>query len=58
MADDLKKRGSPDNRLINTKQDHELDYWTKRLGVTRAQLRAAVRAVGNSARAVRKHLGK
>lgn len=56
MADNLRKRGSPDNDLINTSQEHELRYWTKRLGITRTRLIAVVRRVGNSAKAVRSYL--
>jgi hypothetical protein len=39
-------------------EEHEVSYWTKVLGVSREQLQAAVNAVGNSADAVRQHLGK
>jgi hypothetical protein len=39
-------------------EPHELRYWTQALGVTEAQLREAVKAVGPSATAVREHLGK
>ncbi|AYD65865.1 DUF3606 domain-containing protein [Achromobacter sp. LC458] len=58
MADDLKDRGPQDRSRINVNEAHELRYWTQALGVTEAQLREAVQAVGASAAAVRKHLGK
>lgn len=58
MADDLKDRGPQDRSRINVNEAHELRYWTQALGVTEAQLREAVQAVGTSAAAVRKHLGK
>jgi len=58
MADDLKDRGPQDRSRINVNEAHELRYWTQALGVTEAQLREAVQAVGASATAVRKHLGK
>lgn len=58
MADDPKQRGSPDRDLIDPDQKHERDYWCAVLGCTEAELRAAIKAVGNSAAKVRKHLGK
>ncbi|CAB3841028.1 DUF3606 domain-containing protein [Achromobacter mucicolens] len=56
MSDDLNQRGAQDRSRINVNESHELRYWTKELGVTEDQLRAAVQAVGVSAAAVRKHL--
>ncbi len=58
MSDDKKNTGSPDRDRINVNEDYELQYWTKALGVSADQLRAAVKAVGPAAVAVRKHLGK
>ncbi|HDS1321505.1 DUF3606 domain-containing protein [Stenotrophomonas maltophilia] len=58
MSDDKKNTGSPDRDRINVNEDYELQYWTKALGVSADQLRAAVKAVGPTAAAVRKHLGK
>jgi len=58
MSDDKKNTGSPDRDRINVNEDYELQYWTKALGVSAEELRAAVRAVGPTAVAVRKHLGK
>jgi uncharacterized protein DUF3606 len=58
MADDPRKRGTPDRSKISMGEDHEVRYWTKHLGVTRDDLQAAVDKVGNSAAAVRKELGK
>jgi hypothetical protein len=58
MADDLTKRGPQDRSKINVNESWEVAYWTGELGVTEAQLRAAVSAVGTSAAAVRRHLGK
>ena len=56
--DDPNKRGEQDRDRIALHQEHEASYWTKALGVTREQLQAAVEAVGDSAAAVRRHLGK
>ena len=58
MADDPNKQGQPDRSRISLEQRHEVDYWTKRFGVSREQLEQAVRAVGNSVDAVQRHLGR
>lgn len=49
MADNRSKSGEPDRSLINTSEKYEMNYWTKKLGVSEAELREAVKAVGNSA---------
>lgn len=56
MSDDLKNRGYQDRARINVNEDHELRYWTKELAVSEAQLKEAVKAVGVSVEAVKKHL--
>jgi len=58
MTDDKNNAGSPDRDRINVNEDYELQYWTKVLGVSAEELRAAVKAVGPTAAAVRRHLGK
>jgi hypothetical protein len=58
MADDKTKRGPPDTQRINVNEPYEVSYWTKTLGVSEQKLRDAVRAVGVSVAAVRRHLGK
>ncbi|MDM0022322.1 DUF3606 domain-containing protein [Variovorax saccharolyticus] len=58
MPDDTSNRGAQDRARINVNEDHEIRYWTQALGVTQAQLREAVAAVGVGADAVRQHLGK
>jgi hypothetical protein len=58
MAEDLSSRDPQDRSRVNVNETHELRYWTKELGVTEAQLRAAVAAAGTSAQAVRSYLGK
>ena len=55
MADDPTKTGA-DRRLIALNQAHEIQSWTQSLGCTEQQLRDAVKAVGNSAEAVRQYL--
>ncbi|ADV27264.1 DUF3606 domain-containing protein [Pseudoxanthomonas suwonensis] len=58
MSDDTKQVGSPDRDRINLSEDYEVRYWTGALGVSEEQLREAVAAVGPTAEAVRRHLGK
>lgn len=57
MADDPKKTGL-DRKLISLDEDHEVQSWSKSMGCTPDRLREAVKAVGNSAEAVRAHLAK
>lgn len=45
MADDLSNRGPQDRSRINLSEDWEVQYWTKKLGVTKQQLSDAVKAV-------------
>jgi hypothetical protein len=58
MADNLQDRGAADRSRINVHEAHELRYWTKALGVTEEQLKAAVAKVGVIAADVRRHLGQ
>ncbi|MDM0036823.1 DUF3606 domain-containing protein [Variovorax sp. J22P271] len=57
MADDPKKTGL-DRKLIAMNEPHEVRSWSYALGVTKQQLEEAVKAVGNSAEAVRAYLKK
>lgn len=58
MPDDLTIRGPQDPTKINIHEEHEIRSWTKKFGVTRQQLIDAVHAVGTSAAAVARYLGK
>jgi len=58
MSDDLTKRRPQDSSKINIHESWELEWWSKHFGVTKEKLIQAVKAVGVSADAVRKHLGK
>lgn len=53
MSDDSQKSGEPDRSRINVNQEHELRYWTQKLGITEERLRAVVREVGTMADKVR-----
>ena len=55
MPDDTGKPGS-DRNFISLEQYYEVRDWAKSLGCTPEQLRAAVKAVGNSTDAVREYL--
>jgi hypothetical protein len=46
MSDNLKKTGKQDDIRINVNQDHEIQYWTKKFGITSGTLKAAVKAAG------------
>jgi hypothetical protein len=56
MSDDKSKVGSPDRDRINVHEDYELRHWSKKFGVSADQLKAAVKAVGPTAKAVEAHL--
>jgi hypothetical protein len=57
MTDNTKQTGL-DRKLISLEEDYEVRDWTKSLGCTAAELREAVKAVGNSAEKVREYLAK
>jgi len=56
MMDNKDNIGSPDRDRINVNEDYELQYWSEKFGVSRDELKAAVKAVGTFADDVRKHL--
>lgn len=56
MADDPTKRAPQDAQRISLKEPHEVAYWTKELGISKAQLEAAVKAAGPMAKDVRAKL--
>ncbi len=58
MSDDKSKRGAADRNRISLEEDYEVRDWTKSLGVTKEELVAAVKAVGNSADKVKEYLKK
>lgn len=55
MSDNTKLK-EHDGNFISLEQAHEIRYWTKELSVSEEILQEAVKAVGNSADAVKKHL--
>jgi hypothetical protein len=56
--DNKNKPGSPDRNRINVKENYEVEYWTKELGVNAEELKKAVEKAGTSSDAVRKYLKK
>lgn len=58
MSDNLHLRRPQDPTKINIHESWEVQYWTSKWGISRAQLEAAVRAVGTGTAAVARHLGK
>lgn len=56
MSDDKQPIGTPDRDRIGLGEDYEIRDWTASLGVSEAELREAVDAVGNSADKVRAYL--
>lgn len=56
MADDKKKRGGLDRALIALSESYEVSYWSKKLKITPAQLKAAVKKVGHSAKKVEAYI--
>lgn len=58
MPDDLTKHGKPDATRINTRESHEVDYWTQELNVTEEELLTAVEVVGPMVKDVKKHLNR
>jgi hypothetical protein len=56
--DDKTKTRPQDSSRINMTEDYEVAYWTKKFGVTKQQLQAAVDKAGVSAAAVEKELSR
>src|SRR5262245_46018067 len=56
MADNPSEVGREDDTLINVNQDHELTYWSRKLGVSRDRLREAVARAGPLVRNVEREL--
>ena len=58
MADSLNDRGPRDAARINVNEAWELDYWSKKFGVTKSDLKDAVEKVGFGASTVEAHFKK
>lgn len=58
MVDNLHLRQPQDPRQVNIHEAWEVEYWTRKWGITRQQLVAAVQAVGTQTAKVAAYLGK
>ncbi|MFN9471227.1 DUF3606 domain-containing protein [Acidovorax sp.] len=56
MSDDKTKTGGQDRTRVSLSEDYEVRDWAEKFGVTADELKAAVKAVGNDAKAVQAHL--
>lgn len=56
MADSKTKRGKADRALIALSEPYEVRYWCKKLKVTPAKLRYAVKKVGHSSKKVEAYI--
>lgn len=54
--DDKNNTGYQDRSRINVNEDYEVQYWTEKLGITKAELVQAVELVGTSAAAVEEYV--
>jgi hypothetical protein len=58
MMDNKTKSGSQESNLINAGEYYEIEYWSKKFGITPERLKSAIKAVGSSAKAVEAYLNK
>ena len=48
MSDNVKKLSKPGDIKINMKQDHEVQYWSRKWGISVLQLENAIKASGTN----------
>jgi hypothetical protein len=58
MTDEPLSRGGKDRTRIDLNDDHDLRYWSRRLNISRTDLKRAVDKVGVVAADVARYLGK
>jgi hypothetical protein len=56
MADDKNQRDFRDRGRTATKENYELSFLEKKMGVSRSQIERAIRVVGNDRQKVEKYL--
>ncbi|WP_432709861.1 DUF3606 domain-containing protein [Pedobacter sp.] len=56
MADNKNFQDGRDRSKVSGNEDYELSYLQKKLGVSREQVREAIKAVGNSREKVEEYL--
>ena len=54
MGDNRNNRGVQDRSRINATENHEVVYWTRRLGISEEELRSLVAQHGQSSDKVRR----
>jgi uncharacterized protein DUF3606 len=54
--DDKNKIGGPDRDRINIRENYEVEYWTRTLGISAEELKKAVAEAGTSTEAVKNNL--
>lgn len=58
MSDNLKIRQPQDPLQINIHETWELEYWSKKFGITQDRLKQAVKAAGTQVSKVKLYLGQ
>ena len=48
MADDKRKRGKPDRRLVASNEGYEVSYFARKHGITAEETRKLIKKVGNN----------
>jgi biotin operon repressor len=56
MSDNKSKQDGRDRSQVSSDESYELSYLEEKLGVSRAQVREAIEAVGNSREKVEEYL--
>ena len=56
MSDDKSKTGPQDASRVNIHERYEVEYWSKRFGITPERLKEAVEKAGTSVSAVEAEL--
>ncbi len=58
MSDKRASGGEPDRQRIDLREGREVDYWTRKLGVSREELAKAVEIAGDRAHDVADYLAQ
>jgi hypothetical protein len=56
MTDNLRKNTTADAKRVNVHEKWEVEYWTKKFGVTEERLKDAAKAAGPMAANIEKYL--
>jgi hypothetical protein len=58
MADDKTKKDFRDRQRVSADEDYEIDYLVKKHGISRDQVREAIKAVGSNREKIEAYLKK